>query len=164
MNENIKEIENNNDHFVHGTSDVQTSLIGKGTKIWQFCVILKGAAIGENVNICSHCFIENQVNIGNNVTIKNGVYVYDGVNLEDNVFIGPNVAFTNDKLPRSKNYHAELLKTIVKSGASIGGGAVILPGITIGENAMVGAGAIVTKDVPKNGVVYGSAGKLKYFI
>lgn len=90
--------------FAHHLSDVQTTEIGRGTTIWQFCVVLKGAKIGSNTNICSHCFIENDVIIGDNVTVKNGIYIYDGITLEDNVFIGPNVTFTNDKSPRSKVY------------------------------------------------------------
>jgi acetyltransferase-like isoleucine patch superfamily enzyme len=149
------------DYFIHNLADVQTTTIGKDTKVWQFCVVLKGAKIGANVNICSHCFIENDVTIGNNVTVKNGIYIFDGITLEDNVFIGPNVTFTNDKNPRSKIYPAAFPKTLIKKGASVGGGAVILPGITIGENAMIGAGAIVTKDVPPNAVVYGNAASIK---
>lgn len=148
-------------YFVHESAEVHSKNIGTGTKIWQFSVILKDAKIGTNVNICSHCFIENDVTIGNNVTIKNGVFVYDGITLEDDVFIGPNVTFTNDKHPRSKLYPASFLKTIVKKGASVGGGSVILPGITIGENAIIGSGAIVTKDIPSNSVVYGVAAKIQ---
>jgi UDP-2-acetamido-3-amino-2,3-dideoxy-glucuronate N-acetyltransferase len=160
---NPDEESNNNairDYFVHNLSDVQTMSIGKDTKIWQFCVVLKRAKIGSNVNICSHCFIENDVTIGNNVTVKNGIYLFDGITLEDNVFIGPNVTFTNDKNPRSKFYLSAFPKTRIKQGASVGGGAIILPGVTIGENAMIGAGAIVTKDVPPNAVVYGIAAKI----
>ena len=149
------------DYFVHSLADVQTTVIGKDTKIWQFCVILKGAKIGSNVNVCSHCFIENEVTIGNNVTIKNGVYIFDYITIEDNVCIGPNVTFTNDKNPRAKVFSAVFPKTLIKKGASVGGGAVILPGITIGENAMIGAGAIVTKDVPPNAVVYGTAAQIR---
>lgn len=148
-------------YFVHKLADVQTTTIGNDTKIWQFCVILKEAKIGFNVNICSHCFIENYVTIGNNVTIKNGVHIYDGITLEDNVFIGPNVVFTNDKSPRSKIHKSPFLKTLIKKGASVGGGAVLLPGITIGENSIIGAGAVVTKDVPSNSVVYGDAAKVQ---
>lgn len=143
-----------NSYFIHDLADVQTQTIGAGTKIWQFCVVLKEVSIGSNVNICSHCFIENDVVIGDNVTVKNGNYLFDGLTIEDNVFIGPNVIFTNDKNPRSKNPHPELQKTFIKKGASIGGGAVILPGITIGEGATIGAGSIVSKDVPPNTVVY----------
>lgn len=145
------------DFYVHPSSDVQTVSIGAGTTIWQFCVILKDATIGRNVNICSHCFVENAVVIGNDVTVKNGVSLFDGLTLEDNVFVGPNATFTNDKFPRSKEHPKTFPRTLVRRGASIGGGAVILPGITIGARAMIGAGAIVTKDVPDDAVVYGTA-------
>jgi UDP-2-acetamido-3-amino-2,3-dideoxy-glucuronate N-acetyltransferase len=148
-------------YFIHDLADVQTTSIGIETRIWQFCVVLSGARIGRNVNICSHCFIENDVTIGNDVTIKNGVYIFDGITIEDKVFVGPNVTFTNDKSPRSKIYPSEFLKTVICKGASIGGGAVLLPGITIGENAMIGAGAVVTKDVPANSVVFGEAATLR---
>lgn len=147
--------------FIHKTSDVQSLKIGVNTNIWQFCIVLPGAAIGNNCNICSHCFIENDVIIGDNVTIKNGVSIYDGVVLESSVFIGPNVTFTNDKMPRSKMLRQHSPKTIIKYGASIGGGAVILPGITIGENAIIGAGAIVTKNVDANVVLYGEGSKVR---
>ena len=155
MNDEQQETKNSN-YFFHKLSDVQSSNIGNATKIWQFCVILVGAKIGSNVNICSHCFIENNVVIGNNVTIKNGVYLFDGITLEDDVFIGPNVTFTNDKNPRSKVYPIEFPETIIKKGASVGGGAVILPGITIGEMATIGAGAVVTRDVASHAVVIGN--------
>ena len=149
------------DYFIHHLSDVQSTAIGSGSTVWQFCVVLKGAKIGANVNICSHCFIENEVVIGDNVTVKNGVSLFDGITLEDNVLVGPNVTFTNDKRPRSKVYPSQFPKTLIKTGASIGGGAVILPGVTIGEHAMIGAGAIVTKDVPDYAVVYGDAARVK---
>lgn len=136
--------------FIHNLSDVQSSNIGKNSKIWQFCVILKDAVIGENCNICSHVFIENNVTIGNNVTVKCGVQLWDGVTVEDNVFIGPNVTFTNDLYPKSGNKNFILKPTTIKKGASIGANATILAGVTIGENAMIAAGAIVTKDVPDN--------------
>ena len=133
--------------MIHPLSDVQSSNIGEGTRIWQFCVVLPEAVIGANCNICSHVFIENKVIIGNNVTIKCGVQIWDGITIEDNVFIGPNVTFCNDKYPKSGNRGFQLLSTTVKQGASIGANATILPGITIGENAVIGAGAIITKDV-----------------
>ena len=148
-------------YFIHPLSDVQSQHIGNGTKIWQYCVVLPQAKIGENCNICSHCFIENDVIIGHQVTVKNGVSLFDGITLEDNVFIGPNVTFTNDKTPRSKIYPATFPKTIIKARASIGGGAVILPGITIGEGAMIGAGAVVTKDIPAFAVAYGNPAKVQ---
>ncbi len=136
--------------FIHPLSDVQCKNIGRGTKIWQFCVVLEKAVIGSGCNICANVFIENDVKIGNNVTVKCGVQLWDGVELEDNVFIGPNVTFTNDKFPRSKRYPDIFMKTVVKKGASIGANATILPGITIGENSMIAAGSIVTRDVPAN--------------
>lgn len=155
---------NKRNDFIHALADCQSSAIGKNTKIWQFTIILAGAEIGENSNINSHCFIENNVTIGNNVTVKCGCYIWDGTVIEDNVFIGPNVTFTNDKRPRSKIYPEEFLPTVIKKGASIGGGAVILPGLTIGEFAMVGAGAVVTEDVPANAVVFGEKARLRYLI
>lgn len=147
--------------FVHSMSDIQSENIGDGTKIWQFCVVLPNAVIGDNCNICSHCFIENKVRIGNNVTIKNGVYLYDGMVIEDDVFIGPNASFTNDKHPRSKIYPEQFAQTLIKKGASIGAGAVLLPGITVGEFAMVGAGSVVTKDVPAHALVHGNPATVK---
>lgn len=141
--------------MIHPLSDVQSKNIGKDTNVWQFVVILPEAQIGDGCNICSHCFIENDVKIGNNVTVKCGVQLWNGIEIEDGVFIGPNVTFCNDKFPKSKNKNFTLLKTIVKKGASIGANATILPGITIGENAMIGAGAIVTKDVLPGQIVKG---------
>ena len=146
--------------FIHPTSDVQTPNIGHKTNIWQFCVILPEAVIGDNTNICSHCFIENNVVVGNNVTIKSGVQLWDGIILEDDVFIGPNVTFSNDKHPRSKQYPESFLKTVVAKGASIGANATILPSITIGEGAMIGAGSVVTKDVPANKTVIGNPARV----
>ena len=149
--------------MIHPLSDVQSKNIGENTRIWQFSVVLKDAVIGNNCNICAHTLIENDVKIGNNVTVKSGVYIWDGVDIEDNVFIGPCVAFTNDKTPRSKQYPESFLKTLIKQGASIGANSTILPGITIGKNAMVGAGSVVTKSVPDNAVVIGNPAKiLKY--
>ena len=134
--------------FIHKLSDVQSTNIGEGTKVWQFSVILPEAEIGNNVNINAQVIIENKVKIGNDVTIKPGVQVWDGVTIEDNVMIGPNVTFTNDLKPRSKNTNFKLLKTTIKKGASIGANATIIGGITIGEYAMIGAGAVVTKNIP----------------
>ncbi|WP_312078002.1 acyltransferase [Chryseobacterium sp.] len=146
---------------IHPSSDVQSTNIGSGTYVWQFCVILKGAVIGKNCNINFNVFVENDVVIGDNVTIKPGVQIWDGITIEDNVFIGPNVTFTNDKNPVSKNTDFILLKTTVKKGASIGANATILPGITIGENAIVGAGSVVTKDIPSGEIWYGNPAKLR---
>lgn len=148
------------EELIHKSSDVQSKQIGNGTKIWQFCVVLLGAKIGSDCNICSHCFIENDVVVGDRVTVKCGVQLWDGLRIEDDVFIGPNVTFSNDKYPKSKQYPDEFLKTVVKRGASIGANATILPGITIGQNAMVAAGAAVTKDVPAGVLVMGVPAKV----
>lgn len=144
---------------IHSLADVQSNDIGEGTRIWQFCVVFAGAKIGANCNICAQVLIENDVVIGDNVTIKSGVQLWDGIRIEDNVFIGPNATFTNDVFPRSKEPY-QLLRTIIKAGATIGANATILPGVTIGEKAMVGAGAVVTKDVPAGAVVIGNPAKI----
>ena len=137
-------------------SYVQSEMIGKFTRIWQFVVILPGAKIGLDCNISSHCFIENDVIIGDRVTVKNGVNLYDGLRIGNDVFIGPNVTFTNDKYPKSRHKSFICQQTIIEDGACIGGGAVILPGIRIGTGARVGAGAVVTKSVPERTVVAGN--------
>lgn len=133
--------------MIHPLSDCQAP-IPDSTNVWQFCVVLPSAKVGENCNVCSHCFIENDVEIGDNVTIKCGVQLWDGLRVEDRVFIGPNVTFTNDRFPRSKQYPDRFERTILHKGASIGAGAVILCGVEIGEDAMIGAGSVVTKNVP----------------
>ena len=145
---------------IHPSSDVQSKQIGEGTRVWQYVVILPGAVIGRDGNICSHCFIENKVVVGDRVTVKCGVQLWDGVTLEDDVFVGPNATFTNDRVPRSRNASATLLPTLVKKGASIGANATILPGLTIGEGAMVGAGSVVTKDVPPRTLVVGNPARV----
>ena len=150
--------------LIHKLSDVQSKNIGENTRVWQYSAIQAQAVIGRNCNICAHTFIENNVIIGNDVTIKNGVQIWDGITIEDNVFIGPNVTFTNDKNPRSKQYPDEFPKTVIKNNASIGGNATILPGVTIGEFAMVGAGAVVTKDVEPYALVVGNPAKLVRYL
>lgn len=139
---------------------ILSSSIGKHTKIWQYCVILEGATIGDECNICSHVFIENDVEIGHRVTIKNSSLIYDGVRIADDVFVGPRVVFANDMYPRSKKYLEEYPLTTIKCNASIGAGAIILPGITVGENSLVGAGCVVTKDVPSNVIVVGNPARV----
>ena len=140
-------------------TDVQSVNIGAGTSIWQFCVVLPEAQIGDECNICSHCFIENDVIVGDRVTVKCGVQLWDGLRIEDDVFIGPNVTFTNDMQPRSKQYPDAFYQTIIRQGASIGANATILPGIEVGERAMVGAGAVVTKSVAAGLTVVGNPAK-----
>jgi UDP-2-acetamido-3-amino-2,3-dideoxy-glucuronate N-acetyltransferase len=146
--------------FIHPSSDVQSKQVGEGTRIWQYVVILPGAVIGRDGNICSHCFIENNVVVGDRVTVKCGVQLWDGVTLEDDVFVGPNATFTNDRHPRSRTPGYDMLKTLVRKGASIGANATILPGITIGAGATVGAGAVVTKDVPDGVTVIGNPARI----
>lgn len=141
--------------MIHELADVQSKQIGTDTNIWQYCVVLPGAKIGKECNICSHCFIENDVVIGDRVTIKCGVQVWDGVEIMDDVFIGPNVTFCNDRYPKSKNKDFKLEKILIKKGAVIGANSTILPGVTIGENALIGAAAIVTRDVGDNEKVIG---------
>lgn len=141
---------------IHPSAEVMAKAIGNNTRIWQFVVILDGARIGQDCNICSHCFIENDVVIGDRVTIKSGVQLWDGLRVADNVFIGPNVTFSNDRYPKSRNHAFTPLKTIIARGASIGAGATILPGITIGEEAVVGAGSVVTRDVAAGVTVVGN--------
>lgn len=146
--------------FIHSTSDVQTTKIGENTRIWQFCVVLPAAEIGESCNICAHVFIENDVVVGDRVTIKSGVQLWDGVTVDNDAFIGPNATFTNDKFPRSRQKPPEFLRTQICEGASIGANATVLPGVRVGVGAMVGAGAVVTKDVPAWSIVIGNPGRV----
>src|SRR5215469_2307001 len=143
-------------YFKHETALVESPCVGDDTRIWAYAHVLKGATIGRDCNICDHTFIENDVIIGHRVTVKCGVQLWDGVRIEDDVFIGPNATFSNDAFPRSKQRPERFLNTFVKRWASIGANATILPGITIGEHVMIGAGAVVTHDVPRNAVVAGN--------
>ena len=149
---------------IHPTSDVQSRHVGEGTRVWQFCVVLPGAVIGRNCNICAHVLIENDVIVGDNVTVKSGVQLWDGVRVEDDAFIGPNVTFTNDLVPRSKRYPEAFARTTIKKGASIGANAPIVAGHTIGEHALIGAGSVVTKDIPANTVWYGNPARLRGYV
>lgn len=146
--------------MIHRLADCMNQNVPESTNIWQFCVVFPNCKIGENCNICANVLIENDVIIGNNVTVKPCVQLWDGTTIEDDVFIGANVTFTNDRNPKSKNTDWVLEKTHICKGASIGANATILPGITIGENAMVGAGSVVTKDVPAGEVWVGNPAKL----
>jgi UDP-2-acetamido-3-amino-2,3-dideoxy-glucuronate N-acetyltransferase len=149
---------------IHPLADVQTKNIGNDTSVWQFAIILGGAEIGANCNINCHTFIENNVVIGDNVTVKAGVYLWDGIRVENNVFIGPNATFANDKFPRSKQYPSAYQQTILKTGCSIGANATILGGLVIGEYAIIGAGAVVTKDVPAYALMKGSPAKISGWV
>lgn len=146
--------------MIHTLANVQTTNVGEQTYIWQFAVVLKGAVIGSECNINCHTFIENDVTIGNRVTIKAGVFLWDGISIEDDVFVGPNVTFTNDNTPRSKQYPTEFQKIKIKKFASIGANATILGGVTVNEYAMIGAGSLVTKDVPASALVVGAPAKI----
>jgi len=150
--------------YVHPQGICESENVGEGTRVWAFAHVLPGARIGADCNICDHVFVENDVLIGDRVTVKCGVQVWDGVTLDDDVFIGPNVTFTNDPLPRSKVYPDQFAKIVVARGASLGGGSVILPGVHIGRSAMVGAGAVVTRDVPPNAIVVGNPARIVGYV
>ena len=154
----------NNNANIHPLSDVQSAHIGAGTRIWQYVVVLPQARIGSDCNICSHCLIENDVVLGDRVTVKCGVQLWDGLRIADDVFIGPNVTFTNDKFPRSKQ-HPEAFPSIeIDAGASIGANATILPGLRIGRQAMIGAGSVVTRSVPPNAIVVGNPARIVGYV
>jgi acetyltransferase-like isoleucine patch superfamily enzyme len=148
------------DHYVHPNAIVETTSVGKGTRVWAFAHILPGAIVGEDCNICDHVFIENDVRIGNRVTVKSGVQLWDGLMLEDDVFVGPNATFANDRFPRSKEHSTPHNQTIVRRRASVGANATVLPGIVVGANAMIGAGAVVIHDVPPNAIVVGNPARI----
>jgi acetyltransferase-like isoleucine patch superfamily enzyme len=150
--------------FIHPKSDVAECSIGKGTKVWQFVVILERAGIGSECNLCATVLSECDDVIGDRVTIKSGVFVWNGVSLEDDVFVGPSVAFTNDIFPRSKKHLDVLPKTTVAKGASIGANATLLAGIHVGAGAMIGAGSVVVKDVPNSAVVAGNPAKILRYL
>ena len=150
--------------FVHPQGLCESKRIGEGTRIWAFAHVLPGARLGDDCNICDHVFIENDVIIGNRVTIKSGVQLWDGLRIADDVFVGPNATFSNDKFPRSKQYQAAVLQTHVGRGASIGAGAVLLPGLRVGAGSMVGAGAVVTQDVPAGAIVSGNPARIVGYV
>jgi len=151
--------------FIHPTAVVEEgAIIGEGTRIWHFVHVRSGAKIGRNCNIGKDVYIDVGVEIGDNVKIQNGVSVYRGVKLEDDVFVGPYAVFTNDLYPRAFNRDWKVVPTLVKRGASIGANATIVCGVTIGEYAMVAAGAVVTRDVPPHGLVMGNPARLRGFV
>jgi len=150
------------ENFIHESAEVSDQAsIGAGTKIWHQVHIREGARIGENCVLSKNVYIDHDVSIGNNVKLQNNVSVYNGVTLEDDVFVGPSVVFTNDLCPRSKDWSPDKrVETLVRKGASIGANATIICGITIGEHAMIGAGSVVTKDVPPHALVLGNPAKI----
>ncbi|HEY3180344.1 MAG TPA: WxcM-like domain-containing protein [Casimicrobiaceae bacterium] len=150
--------------FLHPNALCESLQVGAGTRIWAFAHVLPGARIGSDCNVCDHVFIENDVVIGDRVTIKSGVQLWDGARLEDDVFIGPNATFTNDPLPRSKHRPATFTPTLICRNASIGANATILPGVTIGRDAMVGAGAVVTRSVPPHAIVVGNPARIVGYV
>lgn len=151
-------------YFVHPLGSCESDAVGAGSRIWAFAHVLPGARIGDDCNVCDHVFIENDVVVGDRVTVKCGVQLWNGLRIEDDVFIGPNVTFTNDRFPRSKRYPEEFPQTIVASGASIGANATVLPGLRIGRNAMVGAGAVVTRSIPPYAIVVGNPARIVGYV
>lgn len=152
------------DYFVHPQAICETENVGADTRIWAFAHVLPGAVIGRDVNLCDHTFVENDVVIGDRVTIKCGVYLWDGIRLEDDVFVGPNANFTNDPFPRSKRRPDHYPETVIEQNASIGANATILPGLRVGRNAVVGAGAVVTRSVPANAMVVGNPARIRAYV
>lgn len=138
--------------------------VGRGTRVWAFAHVLSGAVVGEDCNICDHTFVEGKVRLGNRVTLKCGVFLWDGVEAEDDVFIGPAAAFVNDLRPRSKNRNWRCSPTLLKEGCSIGANATVIAGVTVGRFAMVGAGAVVTQDVPDFALVAGSPARFRRWV
>ncbi len=148
------------DYFVHASGICESKKVGKSSRIWAFAHVLPGAVLGEDCNICDHVFIENDVVLGDRVTVKCGVQLWDGITVEDDVFIGPNATFTNDPFPRSKQKRQAVARTVIARGASIGANATVLSGLTIGQSAMVGAGAVVTRSVPPYAIVMGNPARI----
>lgn len=148
------------DVYVHPQGLVESTQVGPGSRVWAFAHILPRARIGCDANICDHVFIENDVVVGDRVTVKSGVQLWDGLRVEDDVFIGPNATFTNDRFPRSKNRSAQLDNIHLGKGCSVGASATVLAGVTVGQHAMIGAGAVVIHDVPPFAVVAGNPAQI----
>jgi len=151
--------------FVHERAIVEKrAIVGPGTRVWAFAHVLARARIGRDCNICDHVFIEGDVVVGDRVTVKPGVQLWDGLRVEDDVFIGPNATFANDRFPRSKQYQETIPRTYLRAGASIGANATVLSGVTVGTNSMIGAGAVVTTDVPPNSIVAGNPARISGYV
>jgi acetyltransferase-like isoleucine patch superfamily enzyme len=159
--------------FIHPSAIVETGQIGEGTRIWAYTHVMSDVSIGSDCNIGEHCFVESGATIGRQVTIKNGNMIWEGVHLADGVFVGPQVVFTNDLYPRSprlpqvKRRYADrawLKPTVIREGASVGAGAVILAGVTLGEFCLVGAGSIVTKSLPSHALAVGRPARVRGWV
>jgi UDP-2-acetamido-3-amino-2,3-dideoxy-glucuronate N-acetyltransferase len=150
--------------FRHPAALVESKSIGKGTRVWAYAHVMAKAVVGENCNIGDHCFVESGAVIGNRVTIKNGVSVWDHIRIEDDVFLGPNAVLTNDLWPRSGDRNWRASETVIEKGATIGANATILCGIRIGSHAMIGAGAVVTKNVPPFSLCYGNPARVRGWV
>lgn len=150
------------DVFVHSLGLCESASVGSGTRIWAFAHVLAGAKIGNDCNICDHAYVENGVSIGDRVTIKNRVLLFEGVTVQDDVFLGPGVIFTNDLHPRAsiKRSGSELSTTVVRRGATLGAGVIVVCGISVGEHAFAGAGSVLTRDVPAHAFVVGNPGRI----
>lgn len=144
--------------FVHPRALVESDQIGAGTRVWAFAHIMPGARVGRDCNICDHAFVESGAVLGDNVTVKNGVAIWDGITVEDNVFLGPNCVLTNDFNPRAyiKKTAASLQRTLIRSNATIGANATVVCGVTIGEYAFVGAGAVIIRSIRNFALVVGN--------
>jgi len=152
--------------FVHPQGLCESSSVGSGTRVWAFAHVLPGAVVGRDCNICDGAFVENEVVLGDNVTVKNNVLLFNGVTCENDVFLGPGVIFTNDLRPRAhrKLGADDLLPTLVREGATLGAGVVVVCGTTIGANAFAAAGAVVTRDVPAHAFVAGNPARQKGWV
>lgn len=150
--------------FIHPTAVIdKTAIIRAGTKVWHFAHVRENAEIGRNCVLGDFVYVGRGVKIGNSVKLENRATVYRGVKIEDKVFVGPHVTFTNDPYPRSFSTDWKIVETLVKEGASIGAGAVVICGVTIGEYALIGAGSVVTKDIPSHAMAYGNPAEVRGF-
>ena len=139
-------------------------VIGEGTRVWNFVHIRENAEIGKQCVLADYVYVGRGVKIGNNVKLENRATVYEGVTIQDKVFVGPHVTFTNDPYPRSFSTDWKILQTLVKEGTSIGAGTVIVCGVTIGEYALIGAGSVVTEDMPPHALAYGNPARIRGFV
>lgn len=151
-------------YFVHDRALCESEKVGEGSRVGAFSHVFKGATIGRDCSIDEYVLVENDVRVGNRVTVQSGVQLWAGIELEDDVYIGPNVTFTNDRFPRSRQAPKEIARTVVGRGASVGANATLLPGISIGQSAMVGAGSVVTRNVPPNAIVHGNPARIHGYV